>query len=65
MNKPLENLYSYLLAHREEVLTDIDCINNVEGVNPENIMQLLEALQSKRKIRLDCDSYIRPSITVI
>lgn len=65
MNELLENLYSYLLAHREDTLTDFDCIDNVKGVNPDNVMQLLEALQSKRKIRLDYDTYIRPSITVI
>lgn len=65
MDEILNNLYDYLSSNREKALTDIDCVNNVEGVTDDNVMQLLNKLESKGKIDLDTTSFIRPSITVI
>lgn len=64
MTETLKNLYDYLSANREKALTDIDCVNNVDGITYDNVMQLLEELESKGKIDLD-SSYTHPSITVI
>lgn len=64
MNETLKNLYVYLLLHKNESLTDIDCMNNVEGVTSSNVMQLLTDLESKGKIEID-HGYVHPTITVI
>lgn len=62
MTKTLENLYNYLVIHKDNSLTEIDCLN-VEGVTTDNIVQLLESLQDDGKISLTHD-YIHYDITV-
>lgn len=63
MTEILKNLYAYLLEHKNESLTEIDCIGTVDGVTTENVVQLLESLQDDGKVSLNHD-YIHYDITV-
>lgn len=63
MTEILEKLYSYLLFHKDEPLTEVNCIGTVEGVTHDNVVQLLEILQDKGKISIE-HNYIHYDITV-
>jgi len=53
MTEILKNLYSYLLTHKNEPLTEIDCIGAVEGVTSDNVISLLKILEDDSKISLN------------
>lgn len=59
----LKNLYTYLLQHQSESLTEIDCLC-VNGVTTGNVIQLLKQLEDDRKISLE-HNYIHYGITVL
>lgn len=63
MTEILKNLYSYLLTHKNEPLTKIDCIGAVEGVTSDNVISLLKILEDDSKISLN-HTYIHYDITV-
>ncbi len=63
MTEILKNLYSYLLTHKNEPLTEIDCIGAVEGVTSDNVISLLKILEDDSKISLN-HTYIHYDITV-
>lgn len=63
MSETLKSLYVYLLQHKGESLTEIDCLS-VDGVTTENVIQLLEQLENDGKISLECE-YIHYSIAVL
>ena len=62
MNETLKGLYNYLLAHKNESLTEVGCVGTVEGVTTDNVMQLLNVLQNEGKIALEHD-YLHYEIT--
>ena len=37
MNETLKGLYNYLLAHKNESLTEVGCVGTVEGVTTDNV----------------------------
>lgn len=63
MTETLKNLYAFLLQHKNESLTEINCLG-VNGVTSGNIVQLLEQLEDDGKISLGHE-YIHYDITVL